>query len=88
MTRKAIHEFEHKPSPNDIAKTESTSLRTIKCLCGAEILVMPDLAAMNQAIKMHLAEHKKSSQDAAKRASELAQIEQSLIEQLFRIASE
>ena len=30
----------------------------VKCDCGAKILVVPDLAAMDRAIKTHLAEHK------------------------------
>lgn len=34
-------------------------LPTIKCECGAEILLVPDLPAMNRAIKAHAAEHGK-----------------------------
>jgi len=33
---------------------------TIKCLCGMRILVVPDLKAMNRAIKNHIAEHKRA----------------------------
>jgi hypothetical protein len=40
------------------------SLPTIKCECGAEILVLPDLQAMNRAIKAHVAEHKKKIENA------------------------
>ena len=29
------------------------------CSCGAEILIVPDLAAMNKAIKNHLNQHKR-----------------------------
>ncbi len=32
----------------------------IKCVCGFEILVVPDLKAMDRAIKNHVAKHKKS----------------------------
>ena len=32
----------------------------IKCVCGAQILVVPDLNAMNIAIKKHVAEHKQT----------------------------
>jgi hypothetical protein len=35
----------------------------IKCRCGFEILVVPDLKAMNRAIKNHVAKHKKSSSE-------------------------
>ena len=33
---------------------------TIRCLCGLRILVVPDVKAMNRAIKNHVAEHKKT----------------------------
>ena len=33
---------------------------TIRCLCGLRILVVPDLKAMNRAIKKHVAEHKQA----------------------------
>ena len=33
-------------------------LPLIKCECGAEILLLPDLQAMNRAIKAHVNEHK------------------------------
>ena len=35
----------------------------VKCGCGFEILVVPDLKAMNRAIKNHVAEHNKSSSE-------------------------
>jgi hypothetical protein len=31
---------------------------TIRCVCGTRILLIPDLKAMNRAIKNHLAKHK------------------------------
>jgi len=30
------------------------------CTCGAEILIVPDLSAMNKAIKNHLNQHNKA----------------------------
>ena len=36
---------------------------TIKCVCGFKILVVPDLKAMNRAIKNYVAEHNKSSSE-------------------------
>lgn len=44
-------------------KTEFVSLKnmqTIRCICGSEILVVPDLKAMNCAIKNHVAQHKQA----------------------------
>jgi hypothetical protein len=35
-------------------------LPTIKCVCGAEILLVPDLQAMNRAINTHVAQHRKT----------------------------
>jgi hypothetical protein len=33
-------------------------ISTIRCVCGIRILVVPDLKAMNRAIKNHIAKHK------------------------------
>ncbi len=41
-------------------------LPLIRCECGAEILVVPDLRAMNRAIKTHVTEHSKSEKNAQK----------------------
>jgi len=30
----------------------------MKCVCGFEILILPDLKAMNQVIEKHVLEHK------------------------------
>jgi hypothetical protein len=38
----------------------------IKCVFGFEILVVPDLKAMNQAIKNHVKKHNKSSSERLK----------------------
>ena len=40
--------------------SHKTRMPIIKCVCGFKILVMPDLKAMNRAIKNHLANHKKA----------------------------
>ena len=39
-------------------------LPLIKCECGAEILLLPDLQTMNRAIKSHVAEHSKKRKNA------------------------
>ena len=41
-------------------------LPIINCECGAEILVVPDLQAMNRAIKTHVAEHRKKTRTTQK----------------------
>ena len=37
-----------------------TSMPIIKCACNFEILVVPDLKAMDRAIQNHAAQHKKA----------------------------
>jgi hypothetical protein len=44
-------------------------LPIIKCECGDEILVVPDLEAMNRAIKTHVAQHKKKKRTVQKNES-------------------
>lgn len=36
-------------------------MHIIRCVCGSEILVVPDLKAMDRAIKNHIAEHKQAN---------------------------
>lgn len=52
----------------------------ISCVCGFEILVVPDLKAMDRAIKNHAAEHKKAN-TGSKRLTEF------LTEQVLIVAS-
>ena len=54
---------------------------TIRCICGLEILVVPDLKAMNRAIKNHVAEHKK-----AEYGLEFDSLEEFLTEQILMVA--
>ena len=62
-------------------------LPTLRCLCGAEILVVPDLKAMGRAIENHLSEHKKTSWGKDK-AVAIGVLAQYLIEQVLMVASE
>jgi len=41
-------------------------LPIINCECGTEILVVPDLQAMNRAIKNHVANHRKKKRNTQK----------------------
>ena len=59
-------------------------LPIINCECGAEILVVPDLQAMNLAIKTHVAEHKKHQRNAKNKAVNAGKISQ-LLSQLSLI---
>ena len=57
--------------------THKKGISTIRCVCGFEILVVPDLKAMNRAIKNHLAEHTRA----------LDLLEWFLTEQILTVAS-
>jgi hypothetical protein len=58
----------------------SRRLPIITCACGYEILILPDVKIMSQAIEKHVLEHKnKGATD-----SEADKIEFELIAQLFK----
>ena len=40
-------------------KVSKRKMLIFNCVCGTNILIVPDLAEMNRAIKNHLMEHKK-----------------------------
>jgi hypothetical protein len=48
------HNLRPKVSPSE------KHMPIVKCLCGKEILVVPDLKAMNQAIRNLVSEHRKA----------------------------
>lgn len=56
---------------------------TIRCVCGSRILVVPDLKAMNLAIKNHVAEHRQSDYGLVNES-----LEEFLTEQILMVASE
>ena len=55
---------------------------TIRCVCGLRILVVPDLKAMNRAIKNHVAEHKHAGYGLVPES-----LEEFLTEQIMIVAS-
>jgi len=79
MARKSIQEINFFPSQNRQRKVavHKKRMSIARCPCGFEILVLPDLKAMNLAVNKHLAEHKKAHDDSAER----------LIEQVLIVAS-
>lgn len=52
----AIKETKVKATPQNKA-IDYKEPPTIQCTCGAKILIVPDITAMNLAIKKHKAEH-------------------------------
>jgi len=65
MTKNVIQEsnFTYSKDRNGKFVAHKTHMPFIKCYCGFKILVVPDLKAMNRAIKNHVAEHNKSSSE-------------------------
>jgi hypothetical protein len=74
-----VSEQEHKSKSTFHKKR----MPTIKCICGREILVIPDLKAMNRAIKNHVTEHKRADYGLV-----LDSLEEFLTEQILKMASE
>ena len=63
-------------------------LPLIRCECGAEILVVPDLRAMNRVIKIHVTEHRKREKTALKNVVPSIKINQLLVQRTLLKASE
>jgi hypothetical protein len=55
---------------------------TIRCMCGLRILIVPDLKAMNRAIKNHVNEHKQADDGL-----EFDSLEEFLTEQILKLAN-
>ena len=53
-------------------------LPLIRCECGAEILLVPDLQAMNRAIKTHVTEHIKKTRNTKNNVTTSSKISQLL----------
>jgi hypothetical protein len=53
-------------------------LPIIKCECGTEILLLPDLPAMNRAIKIHATEHTKKEGNSKRKNNTSSHISQLL----------
>jgi hypothetical protein len=79
-------QLEHKNAKSD--KHLNGRLPLIKCECGAEILLLPDLQAMNRAIKAHAAEHTKKGRDASRNFTAYSRISQLLSQLSLRKISE
>ena len=66
MARKTIQEINFPSNQDRQSKVifHKKRMPIVRCLCGYEILVVPDLKAMNLAINNHLAEHKKAGDNS------------------------
>lgn len=62
MVKRGIQEsnFAFNQDRADKFEAHKKCMPIIKCCCGFEILVLPDLKAMDRAIKNHVTKHKKA----------------------------
>jgi hypothetical protein len=60
----------------------------IKCVCGAEILLFPDVNEMNRAVELHVDEHKNKALRTGDSGFLPDSIRQFLVEQILQKASE
>jgi hypothetical protein len=60
----------------------------IRCVCGAAILLIPDIKAMNRAIENHIAEHTRKNKGTEKRKTSTREVRRILVEQILEDASE
>ncbi len=77
------------PSPISSKKKVSNSrLPVIKCTCGAEILLVPNVKEMNTAIEAHIEEHTKKCKSPKEAEAEAERIRDDLIIKVLEKASE
>lgn len=60
----------------------------VRCECGAEILLLPDVKKMSEAIEVHVALHLKGVQGQPCTALEAERLRDALIIEVLRLASE
>ena len=84
MTKRSTQEinFNSGQDHNSKSAINKKGMPTIRCVCGLRILVVPDLKAMNRAIKNHVAEHKQADYGLV-----LDSLEEFLTEQILIMAS-
>lgn len=71
-----------------LAKPSKLNLPTIKCCCGAEILLVPNIKLMSQAIEAHIEEHKKKMKSHKEAEAEAERIGDDLTAKVLRKAYE
>jgi hypothetical protein len=64
-------------------KQQNRLVGTVKCECGKEILLVPDLKAMANALEAHVLEHCKKEKDPTKAACESDRLWNLLLARVF-----
>jgi hypothetical protein len=70
------------------SEKNSSSLPVIKCSCGAEILLIPNIKEMNKAIEAHIEQHIKKIKSAKEAEAEAERLRDELIIKVLEKASE
>jgi hypothetical protein len=63
-------------------------LPVIKCFCGAEILLLPNVKVMGEAIEAHAKEHIKKGMTRREAMAEVERVREDLIVQVLQKASD
>lgn len=66
-----------------LSKPFNLKLPRIRCRCGAEILVVPNVEAMSKAIEAHVEEHKKTIKNHKEARKEAGRVRDELIEKVL-----
>jgi hypothetical protein len=76
------------PQKANKKKKESTILPVIKCTCGKEIMMVPNVKVMNEAIETHVLEHIKDIKSPKEAEAEAERVRNDLIIKVLEKASE
>jgi hypothetical protein len=71
-----------------LSKSFSLALPTIRCHCGTEILLVPNVLSMNRAIEEHVKLHKKKIKDRREAKIEAEKVRDDLLAEVFKKACE
>jgi hypothetical protein len=71
-----------------LSKPFSLALPLIKCRCGAEILLVPNVLLMSKAIEDHVEEHRRKIKSHLEAKTEAEQVRDDLLAKVFSKACE
>ncbi len=74
--------------PKRVSKKETVHLPTITCVCGAEILLIPDVKLMSKALQDHVDEHTRKLKNPKEAKLEAETIMDDLVTKVLQKASE
>lgn len=77
----------HSGENDSAARNRRGGMPLIRCKCGAQILLVPDIKAMIRALENHISEHKKLTLRKGKENVSPDRVRQILIDQILQKAS-